>query len=218
MFKKENNRIYSGASPVQVENDLKELLDFQQKGISMKDLSRMINNRLLPHLVRYDRKEFQSLYNFFPEQGAEFGASIALKYNQGVTNWQVSPGGVMLEELCCKSLCQLFGFFPGSDATFMYCGTYANQQALYMALHRKAEQEGFNFEEKGLMGFKEPDRLVVVTSSEAHFSLRHAIRSMGLGEQNLVTLPVETNYRIDVDQMREIVRELQKTRKRGGLQ
>ncbi|MHA2244176.1 MAG: pyridoxal phosphate-dependent decarboxylase family protein [Candidatus Hodarchaeales archaeon] len=206
-----NNPIYSGASPKKIASDLETLVEFQDKGISLEKLQRMIEEQLVPHLIRYDRPEFQSLFNFFPEEGAKFGAKIALEYNQGVTNWQVSPGAVMAEELCCKALCRLFGLSPESDATFMYCGTYANQSALYLALHWTAEQHGFDFGKNGVQGFKDPTRLVAVTSCEAHFSLKHALRIIGLGEQSLVPLPVDKNYRINVNHMQEALKELQET-------
>lgn len=211
-MKKQNNiPIYSGASPEQIAADLKPLVDFQDEGLPLEDLSKLVDERLIPHFVRYDLHEFQSMFNAFPEKGAEFGANIALKYNQGVTNWQVSPGAVMLEELCCRALCQMFGLSPDSDATFMYCGTYANQEALYLAIHRRAERHGFDFAKKGIKGFEDPSRLVVVASRDAHFSLKHAVRMMGLGEQSLATLPVDKNRRIDIKRMKEILHELQKT-------
>jgi L-2,4-diaminobutyrate decarboxylase len=205
-----NNLIYSGASPEQVAADLKPLLDFQNEGISLKTISALIKTRLLPHMMRYDHPGFQSMFNAFPERGAAFGARIALVYNQGVTNWQVSPGGVVLEELCCKALCDLFGFPPGSDATFMYSGTYANQEALYLALHWKAEQEGFDLATRGLQGFSDPSQLAVVTSCDAHFSIKHAVRMLGLGDRSMVTVDVDENRRIDVARMKETIDELQK--------
>ena len=211
MEKTNDNLIYSGASPEEVASDLKPLINFQEEGLSLKKLQHLIEERLLPHFMQYDRQEFQSLFNFFPEKGAEFGARIALQYNQGVTNWQVSPGAVMAEELCCKALCRLFGLSLESDATFMYCGTYSNQSALYLALHWAAEQQGFDFAKNGIQGFEDPSRLVAVTSREAHFSLKHALRIMGLGEQRLVTLPVDKNRRIDVQHMQETIDELQVT-------
>ncbi|MCJ7625718.1 MAG: aminotransferase class V-fold PLP-dependent enzyme [Anaerolineaceae bacterium] len=200
--------IYSGASPEQVAADLSPLVDFQEHGLPLDTLQKMISERLLPHLMRYDQPGFQSMFNAFPEEGAAFGAEIALAYNQGVTNWQVSPGGAMLEELCCKALCDLFGLSADAEATFMYSGTYANQQALYMALHRKAETNGFDFAEKGLQGFAEPGRLVALVSQDAHFSLRHALRILGLGDQSLVTLPVDGERRIDVRRAEEIMHGL----------
>lgn len=204
--------IYSGASPHQVAADLEPLVDFQAEGLSLEALSHLIGSRLVPHLMRYDRPGFLSMFNAVPEEGAHLGAGVALHFNQGVTNWQVSPGGAMLEELCCKRLCRLFGLPPSADATFMYCGTYANQQALYLALHRRAAQEGFDFGQRGLTGFRQPRRLTVLASEDAHFSLRHGVRLLGLGEQNLVALPVDGNRRIDIDRAQRTVRELAKTR------
>jgi len=212
-MKKQSRRpIYSGASPEKVAADLEPLIDFQEEGISFKTLSHLIEERLLPHLMRYDRPEFQSMFNYFPEEGAEFGAKIALLYNQGVTNWQVSPGGAMLEELCAQALCRLFGLFPGSDATFMYSGTYANQEALYLALHWKAEKQGFDFTSKGLKGFPDPARLAVITSRDAHFSLKHAVRILGLGEESLITLDVDNNRRIDISLMEQALSHISEER------
>jgi len=120
MPKQSQNLIYSGASLDKVTKDLQPLIDFQDEGLSPKALEKLINERLIPHLMQYGHPGFHSMFNFFLEEGAELGAKIALAYNQGVTNWQVSPGGAVLEELCCQALCQLFGLSPESDATFMY--------------------------------------------------------------------------------------------------
>ncbi|MGB7297569.1 MAG: pyridoxal-dependent decarboxylase, partial [Candidatus Aminicenantales bacterium] len=199
MRKRKQKSIFSGAGRSAVAGDLRALVDFQEKGIPLKDLSRLIERALVPHLMRYGSPNFQSFFNAPPERSAEWGARLALHHNQGVTNWQVSPGGAMLEELCSRALCRLFGFPKGADATFMYCGTYANQQALYMALHRQAERCGFDLAEKGLAGFQSLRRPAVVASAEAHFSLRHSVRMLGLGEESLVSIPVDRNHRLDMD-------------------
>ncbi|KPK75955.1 MAG: hypothetical protein AMJ79_08980 [Phycisphaerae bacterium SM23_30] len=212
MNQNQSLKIYSGASAEEVAADIKPLLDFQEEGLSLEELSKLINTRLVPHFMRYDRPAFHSLYNYFPEAGAALGAKIALEYNQGVTNWQVSPGAAMTEELCGKALCRLFALGPEADATFMYCGTYANQQALYMALHRYAEQRGFNLARKGLKGFADPARLAVIVSRDAHFSLKHAVRTLGLGEESLVTVAVDQNRRLDLNQLKKTVAEIKETR------
>ncbi|MHA2298858.1 MAG: pyridoxal phosphate-dependent decarboxylase family protein [Candidatus Hodarchaeales archaeon] len=212
MVKNNNILIYSGVTQEEIKNDLQSLFEFQDKGISLELLREMINENLVPHFVNYDHPGFQSLYNFFPEEGAKLGAEIALAYNQGVTNWIVSPGAVMVEELCCGALCHLFDLSPDADATFMYCGTYSNQSALYMALHWTAEQQGFNLAEKGLQGFVDPSQLVVVTSRESHLSLKHALRIMGLGDKSLVSVPVDKNRHIDVDVMLDRLISLKETK------
>jgi len=207
-----DSRIYSGATPSEIAVDLLELVNFQEQGLPMEAVTRLVQERLVPHLVRYDLAEFHSLYNFFPEKGALLGGAVALRYNQGVTNWQVSPGGVMLEEMCVQALCQLFGFPPESDATFMYCGTYANQQALYMALHRHAQRQGFDLAQEGIRGFRDPGRLAIVVSQDAHFSLKHGARILGLGERSLVPVPVDAERCLDPDALRDMLPALRKER------
>lgn len=200
--------IYSGATPAQVAADLAHLLDFQADGVPLTELERMISEHLLPHLMRYDQPGFQSMFNAFPSAEAVLGGQIALAYNQGVTNWQVSPGGAMLEERCGQALCRLFGLGADADATFMYSGTYGNQQALYMALHRYAEHQGFDLAQKGIAGFSEPKRLAILVSADAHFSLKQAVRMMGLGEECLIQLQLDEQWRVDVDRLRAMITQI----------
>ncbi len=207
MKKSTPGSLYSGATPQQVAADIDSLVDFQPEGISLKQLETLVTDCLLPHLMRYDQPQFQSMFNAFPSPEAKVGARVALDFNQGVTNWQVSPGGAVLEELCCQALCKLFDLGPESDATFMYSGTYANQQALYMALHHFADHQGFDLSKKGISGFKHPERLTILASQDAHFSLKHAVRILGLGEECLVLLPLDDNRRMDVSALRDKIIE-----------
>ena len=207
MTGKKNSMIYSGAGPEEVARDILPLVDFQEEGISLDTLTRLIEERLVPHFMEYDHPAFLSMFNFFPENAAKLGAETALAYNQGVTNWQVSPGGAVLEELCCRALCRLFGFIPESDATFMYSGTYANQEAVYLALHRRAEDQGFDLNHSGLNGFKHPEKLRVLASRDAHFSMKQAVRILGLGEESLISIKTDDNHRVDIDHFQKTIEQ-----------
>ncbi len=207
-----SDRLFSGASPEQVAADLASLVDFQDEGLHIADLNLLVEERLLPHLMRYDLPSFQGLFNAQLEAGAAYGAEVALEWNQGVTNWQVSPGGSTLEELCCQALCRLFKLSPDADATVLYSGTYANQQALYMALHQWAARKGVDYAQTGLAGFPDPARLAVLVSEDAHFSLKHGVRFLGLGEDALVQVGVDRNRRMDVDKLRQTLEGLRGTR------
>ncbi len=63
-------RLFSGASPEEVQQDLLPLVDFQDAGQSLTNINRLVEEKLLPHLMRYDHAGFQSMYNSIPEQGA----------------------------------------------------------------------------------------------------------------------------------------------------
>lgn len=200
-----SKKFYSGATPEEVARDLAPLVEVGEQGTPLEEVGRLIDERLVPHLADYGLPSFHSFFNTPPEAGAELGAAVALRHNQGVTNWQVSPGGAVLEEMCGRALGRLFGFPPAAEATFLYCGTYANQQALYMALHRKAEGRGFDLAAKGLRGFRRPERLAVAVSEQAHFSIRHAVRMLGLGEASLIRVPVDGRQRMDVKALGEVL-------------
>jgi L-2,4-diaminobutyrate decarboxylase len=201
----DTDRLYSGATPAEVAAALEPLVDFKAGALPLSELQELIEERLVPHLMRYDREGFLSMFNALPEPGAKLGAEIATSYNQGVTNWQVSPGGAVLEELCCKAVCRLFSLAHEAEGTVMYCGTYANQQALYMALHRTAERSGFDLAQDGVAGFSGSNGPAVLTSADAHMSLRHAVRMLGLGEQSLVSIEVDDNRRMDVGHLRRVL-------------
>jgi len=203
-------RIFSGASPEKVAEDLAPLISFKELGMPLSQLRALLEEKLFPHLMNYAPPQFQSMFNTLPEPGAKFGAVLQTQYNQGVTNWQVSPGGAVLEELCARALCLMFGFPLDADATFMYCGTYANQQALFMALHRHAEKQGFDLNEKGIKGFKDPKKLAILCSEDAHFSLIHAVRMLGLGEKSLVPVEVDSKRRMDGDKFQQKINQLGK--------
>ncbi len=201
--------LFSGASPREVAADLAPLVEFQEEGLPLEVVKALVEERLLPHLMRYDAPSFHAMFNALPEEGAEYGAGVALAWNQGVTNWQVSPGGAVLEELCCRSLCRLFGLAPEAEATVLYCGSYANQQALYLALCHWAERAGFDLASRGLSGFRDPARLAVLASEDAHLSLKHGVRTLGLGDGALVPVAVDARRRMDVGALRKTLEELQ---------
>jgi L-2,4-diaminobutyrate decarboxylase len=200
--------LFSGAKPEKVAADLAPLVDFQEDGLHIADLIWMVEDVLIPHLMRYELPSCQGLFNSPLEEGAAYGGEVVLEWNQGVTNWQVSPGGATLEELCCQALCRLFGMGPEAEATMLYSGTYANQQGLYMALHHWAGKAGFDFSEKGLSGFEDPSRLAVAVSADAHYSLKHAVRFLGLGEASLIQVPMDERLRMDVDALRQTLQDL----------
>lgn len=113
----------------------------------------------------------------------------------------IQESGRFVEEQVLAWLSQLMGFPKGSSGLLLSGGSMANFVALAVARQAKA---GFDVRETGHQGHGLPT-LVVYASTETHSSVRKAIELMGLGRRNLRLIPVDDEYRIDVEALREAI-------------
>ena len=105
-----------------------------------------------------------------------------------------------VEERVIAWLAEVMGFPRGSSGLLVSGGSMANLVALAVARQAKA---GFDVREAG-MGDGAP-ALVVYASTEVHSSVRKAIELMGMGRRNLRLIPVDAEYRINLDQLRSAI-------------
>ena len=105
-----------------------------------------------------------------------------------------------VEERVIAWLAEVMGFPRGSSGLLVSGGSMANLVALAVARHAKA---GFDVREAGLGGGA--PALLVYASTEVHTSVRKAIELMGMGTRQLRLVPVDSEYRIDVDALRAAI-------------
>jgi putative pyridoxal-dependent aspartate 1-decarboxylase len=59
-------------------------------------------------------------------------------------------------------------------------------------------------------------RLVVLVSQRGHYSIRKAVHVIGLGEENVINVPVDTRNRIDIDALKRKIRSIKRDDQRKG--
>ena len=92
-------------------------------------------------------------------------------------------------------------------------GTLANMTALWVARNRVLHgQDSFSgVEQEGMFAAYQAlgiERLVVLVSQLGHYSLRKAAGILGLGNKNVIGLPIDKNNRVDVDAMAQTIKEI----------
>ena len=105
------------------------------------------------------------------------------------SSWSVTPN---LEKECIYMLSEMVGYDPEkSTGNIVSSGTVANLTALLVARDKKY---GNKIKYEGL--FKLP-KGVILTSTASHFSIDKSARILGLGEKNVIKVPVATSEDIE---------------------
>jgi glutamate/tyrosine decarboxylase-like PLP-dependent enzyme len=133
--------------------------------------------------------------------GGSLPAALAANWLAGA--WDQSPGlyaaspiGTVLEEVSLCWLLDVLRLPPESAGAFVTGATVANFTALAAARHAVLQQAGWNVEADGLFG---APPVTVVVGAEAHPSLIKALGLLGMGRGRVVTVPVDSQGRMQAD-------------------
>lgn len=107
----------------------------------------------------------------------------------------------VVERQVIRWLIELLGFPSGASGLLVSGASAANLVGLTVARQAKA---GFDVRERGLQGTS--PALRVYASAETHGWVDKSCQLLGLGTTSLRRIPVDGEYRIDVDALREAIR------------
>jgi glutamate/tyrosine decarboxylase-like PLP-dependent enzyme len=128
---------------------------------------------------------------------AALGDLAASIINQNMTAWRSSPSGVTVERMVVRWLAQAVGC-RGFFGTLTGGGSAANLMGLTMA--REAVTPA---NERGLYG---APRGVVYASEQVHMAVPKAVAMIGIGRENLRTIPCDESYRMIPSALEEAMR------------
>ncbi|CAA9545607.1 MAG: Aromatic-L-amino-acid decarboxylase [uncultured Thermomicrobiales bacterium] len=111
---------------------------------------------------------------------------------------------IYVERVAVRWLMGLVGYpTDGSMGILVSGGSMASLTCLAAARHRLALRHGWNDRQDGMTGDR--PSLVVYLSSEAHTTLHKAVELLGLGTRCLRVIPVDADFRIDIDALRTAI-------------
>jgi glutamate/tyrosine decarboxylase-like PLP-dependent enzyme len=130
---------------------------------------------------------------------AAMAEMLAAAINPHLGGGDQSP--TYVEERCLQWLAQVMGMPSTTTGILTSGGTMANLLGLAVARHARA---GFDLRAEGLAAHAP---LTVYASSETHMWAGNAMDLLGLGSRHLRTLPIDESYRMDLTELRRLIRE-----------
>jgi glutamate/tyrosine decarboxylase-like PLP-dependent enzyme len=135
---------------------------------------------------------------------------LAAGINPHLAGFNQAPA--LVEHEVIGWLSELLGMPASASGLLVSGGTMANTLGLAVARHAAGVAAGWDLREEGLQGGGGADgqprqRLTFYGSTETHNWARKAAELLGLGNRSFRRVPVDADYRIDVEALKGMVRE-----------
>lgn len=147
-----------------------------------------------------------------PIDAAAVAELVAAVLNQSLHAWESGPFALELDRWVVARLAELAGYDPEeAGGTLTPGGSVSNLMAMTMARDTVlAEKTGVYPFQGGMRACA--GQPVVLCPVGVHFSIERAVRLLGIGEDNIVTVPVDKAGRMIPEEADRILRELPEDR------
>lgn len=124
--------------------------------------------------------------------------------NNGAAIYEMGPVNMAMEKNVINRFGSLIGYGSGFDGIFTHGGTAGNLTAMLAARQTKTD---YNIWEDGV---KEKEKPAYMISDQSHYSVGRNVKIMGLGDNSVVRIPVDKQYRMRTGLLEELKNEAEK--------
>jgi aromatic-L-amino-acid decarboxylase len=151
-----------------------------------------IDALIVPGLVHWGHPSFFGYFASTTTAPGILGEMIAATLNVSAMTWRTSPAATELETVVLGWLRQMLGLPEQHQGIVYDTASVATMHALAAA----REALSLNVRKAGLAGRRELGRLRIYTSDQAHSSVDKAAITLGIGEENVVRIPTDDEFRM----------------------
>jgi len=153
---------------------------------------------VMPGIVHWGHPAFLGYFGSTSNGPALLGEIAAAALNVSAMTWKTSPAATELETVVLGWIREMVAL----PATFTGVVYDTASVAVLHALAAAREAMGIEARARGIAGRSEISALRAYASDQAHSSLEKAMVVLGLGEENVVRVPSDAEFRMDVDALR----------------
>nr|WP_129116575.1 aspartate aminotransferase family protein [Halegenticoccus tardaugens] len=202
-----SDRPYAGGSYDDLSGELSEVDAIPDRGVGLDATIEWVADNVLSNSALVSDPRCVAHLQCPPLVSGLVAEAMLSAANQSLDSWDQSPAATVVEESLVSELCDLFGYGVGADGVFTSGGTQSNLMGLLLARDRHVHETwGRWVQDEGLP--PEADSLRVLCSSVGHFTAKQAAAQLGLGEDAVVSVPTDDEFRMDPAALDETVARL----------
>lgn len=191
-------------TPQEIRNHLSRY-DFAEP-MSLDEACADVEQMLRTWHVQVTHPRYLGLFNPSVTPASVIADTLVAMYNPQLATWRTSPAANEIERHTLAWLACKFGFPPDASATFTTGGAEGNLSAVIVALTRAFP----DYSERGLRSL--PATPTIYLSGEAHHTFHKIVHMTGLGRRMLRTVAVDSDLRMDVE---DLTRQVAEDRQKG---
>jgi len=173
-------------------------LELPEGAESLDTLFGELDSIVAPGVVHWGHPSFLGYFGSTSNGAALLGEMAAAALNVNAMTWRTSPAATELETLVVGWIRSMIGV-PDTFTGIVYdTASVGVLHALTAARERCARQ----VRQRGIAGRDDVPTCRVYASDQAHSSVDKAMIVLGLGEQNVVRVPSDAEFRLDVAALR----------------
>jgi aromatic-L-amino-acid decarboxylase len=155
-----------------------------------------VSNIIVPGMVHWSHPMFLGYFGWTTTAPGILGEIITAPLNVNAMTWRTCPAATELETVVIDWLRQWIGLSDEFEGIIYDTASVGIMHALAVAREQVAPET----RRLGLTGRDLP-RLRVYTSDQAHSSAEKAAIALGLGEENVIRIPSDHRFRMDVNSL-----------------
>src|SRR5712671_4570632 len=179
------------------------------QGESMEAILGDVDRLIVPALTHWSHPSFFAYFATSTSAPGIFGELLSAAFDVKSMLWRTSPASTELEEVVLDWLRQMIGLDPGMSGIIYDTASVSSMHAI------AAAREGveMRIREEGMSGRKDLPLLRIYASDQSHSSIEKGVITLGLGKRALRKIPSDSEFRMDVNALREAIDE----DKRNGI-
>ena len=171
---------------------------------AMEDILADVDRVIMPGITHWNSPGFLAYFSITGSGPGILGEMLSGALNVNAMLWRTSPAATELEQVTLDWLRQMLGL---PTPLFGVINDTASSGTLYALAAAREAIPGLQIRQKGMSGRPEVPRLRYYASQEAHSSVEKAGIVLGVGQEGLRKIGVDSSFRMDVAQLEQAISE-----------